>query len=517
MKKALILLCALALTAGAFALPVAKKAPQVNPIQNAPQEGIDAYYTWTSPTAFLALNTGGSDYQLVLFDQNDKVTIGLIFTAKSANSLAGTYILGDSEFGGGQKANSFLYGTDTKIVRYGKVTLTYRGQNPTTTADIYDIVASELLVLDEQAQQVIAYSFSGTIEGQAVWKDKYEADPTNYEARITLSETAPQASVELTVYNPQVDKSTISKGYWSIMGANYDYNNYPTAYQAEIYCAANGSDILGTYIASDFSFVDDDNNPLCGASLFTTNDDWKNYSEIEIASATGTVKKGANNTTQYEFYLTDKSNKVYHITMIEGLNTNQDIIYYDTNEDFYAQFFTEQVVPFTTDGYHKQEGNLHTTEVEAMDAVNAKYLDMVFYANRTDEAYTIPQGRYTISNIAGANTIKAGFVTVNGNDVSQGGAMAAQMISNTEIDKVRYIVSGTADVTNNEGTMYIEFNGSNSLYRTVSFTITLNLFTVGLDEVNMDEVNDGEKMMIDGQLYIKRGDNLYNAQGKIVK
>ena len=95
--------------------------------------------------------------------------------------------------------------------------------------------------------------------------------------------------------------------------------------------------------------------------------------------------------------------------------------------------------------------------------------------------------------------------------------MAAQMISNTEIDKVRYIVSGTADVTNNEGTMYIEFNGSNSLYRTVSFTITLNLFTVGLDEVNMDEVNDGQKMMIDGQLYIKRGDNLYNAQGKIVK
>ncbi|MBP5477271.1 MAG: hypothetical protein J6Y00_06270 [Paludibacteraceae bacterium] len=516
MKKVTSLLCAMVLAVSAFALPVVKKAPQLTPIQKSVQEGEpDAYYQFTTPTDFVALQYGGGtgDYVLFLYANNQPVAQLSIKTA-SDNSLAGTYTLGTY---GGQSYNSALYqGNNTLTVEYGIVTLKYKGQ-ASTTEDIYEIVASQLLVAD--GEKVISYSFAGTIVGLAAWKDYYvecNQSGTNCDkARITLTESTQQSAVEITILNPQKDLSSFSEGYWFVMGAD-NVNNYPALYQAEIYCYAYGSDIYGAYSEADFKFYDDNQQPFCGASLYTSTDDWNTYSEIEIASATGTVTKGSNNTTRYEFFLKDKANKVYHVTMVEGISTTQPIVYYDTNEDFYASFLTEHVIPFTSEGYHKQEGNLFLTEIEALDAISAKYVDLVFYANQKDPAYTIPQGRYSISSIAAANTIKAGYVTESGNNVSYGGAMAARLVSQNSIDMVRYIVSGTADVTHDNGTLNIDFKGSNSLYRTVNFAVSLSLFT-GIEEVNMDEVKDGQKMMIDGQLYIKRGENLYNAQGAVVK
>ena len=132
---------------------------------------------------------------------------------------------------------------------------------------------------------------------------------------------------------------------------------------------------------------------------------------------------------------------------------------------------------------------------------------------------TIPAGRYSVSDKNVAATMQKGEMYDDGQYLNFNSSYAAILgVENGKlyIDKGFLITDGTADVTNADGKLYIVVNGSNSYYRTVQFTIGVPPVT-GIEEVNMDEVKDGQKMMIDGQLYIKRGENLYNAQGIVVK
>lgn len=526
MKKVTSLLCAMVLAVSAFALPVVKKAPQLTPIQKSVQEGEpDAYYQFTTPTDFVALQYGGGtgDYVLFLYANNQPVAQLSIKTA-SDNSLAGTYTLGTY---GGQSYNSALYqGNNTLTVEYGIVSIKYVGQLPTTTEDIYEIVASQLLVVN--GEQIISYSFSGTVVGLAAWKDYYIDCNKNGQncdkARITLNDgNANSTFAEVSVINPDVDRTHMNEAdaYWSIYGAGYDLKTGTVAYSAEVAVWANGSNIEGAYSASDIvKWIGDNEEDIYGAFLSKTTDNGKTWTSIDVKSATVAVSKGQGNTYQYDIYMTDNSNKVYHFSMLENVNTSNPLVYYDSNNDFYAAFALENVTPFTGDAVG-QDGMNYFTEVEAYDTYSGNYADMRFFANRVDDVIRIPAGRYSFASNKAANTVEAAYLTVDnqGNITSEGGAWVAsnlvvqggKMVSGD----CRYIISGTADVINSNGTLYIEVKGSNSLYRTVNFTIG-TLYT-GIEEVNMDEVKDGQKMMIDGQLYIKRGENLYNAQGAVVK
>lgn len=525
MKKVTALLCALALTAGAFALPVVKKAPQLTPIQKSVQEGEpDAYYQFTTPTDFVALQYGGGtgDYVLFLYANNQPVAQLSIKTA-SDNSLAGTYTLGTY---GGQSYNSALYqGTNTLTVEYGIVTLKYKGQSPTTTEDIYEIVASQLLVVN--GEQIISYSFSGTIVGLAAWKDYYLNCNRNGQdcdkARITLTETPVATVAEVTCFEPEVDRTTIStQQYWTIGGGAYDSkSNYTVAYSATVSFFANGTAVEGAYGANDVvNFLDDNEQNVYGAFLSKTTDNGNTWTDLDVKAATATVTKSQNNVYLYDIYITDSSNKLYHFIMHENLNTSNSLIYYDSNNDFYAAFALESLSPFTGEAVG-QEGMNYFTEVEAYDTYTGNYAYMKFFANRVDDVIRIPVGRYSFSFNKAANTVEAAYLTTDaqGNVTSEGGAWVASnlVVQNNQMvsGECRYIVSGTAEVTNANGALYIVVSGSNSLYRTVNFTIGNP--PTGIEEVNMDEVKDGQKMMIDGQLYIKRGDNLYNAQGAVVK
>ena len=528
MKKVTSLLCALVLAISAFALPVVKKAPQLKPIQKAVMDengGPDAYYQFTTPTDFVALQYGGGtgDYVIWLYANNQPVAQLSIKTA-SDNSIAGTYILGTY---GGQSYNSALYqGNNTLTVEYGVVSLKYKGQLPTTTEDIYEIVASQLLVVN--GEQIISYSFSGTVVGLAAWKDYYvECNQTGNncdKARITLNDgTNNSTFAEISVINPKVDRTSISTdGYWGIMGAGYDSKSNGVAYNAEVYVLADGSNFEGAYSSSDIvKFIDDNEQEMYGAFLSKSTDDGKNWSEIDVKSATVTVSKIQGNMYEYDIYVTDNSNKVYHFVMTENVNTSNALVWYDSSNDFYAAFTVDQVTPFTEQDITGMENGMNYTYVEAYDSYTGNYAVLQFYANRVDDMIRIPAGRYSFAGNKGSNTVLAAYMTVDnqGNITSEGGAWVAsnlvvqggQMVSGD----VRYIVSGTADVANANGQLYIVVSGSNSLYRTVNFTIGQP--ATGIEEVNMDNVQDGQKMMIDGQLYIKRGENLYNAQGAVVK
>ena len=273
-------------------------------------------------------------------------------------------------------------------------------------------------------------------------------------------------------------------------------------------------------IADVVKFIVDEENNEYGAYLSKSTDMGKNWEDIEVKEATATVTKQQGNIYQYDIYITDKSNKVYHFVMMENVNTSNPVTMYDSSNDFYAAFALEHLTPFTGEAIG-QDGSNYFTEVEAYDTYNGNYAVMVFYANRVDDVILIPDGRYSFASNKAANTVLAAFINTDnqGNVTSEGGAWVASNLvvqgGNIVSGDIRYIVSGTADVTNSNGTLYIEVKGTNSLYKTIHFTIG-TLYT-GIEEVNMDEVKDGQKMMIDGQLFIKRGENLYNAQGIVVK
>ena len=457
-----------------------RAAVPAQPTQKAPQQdGIDAYYQFTTPTDFIALQFGGGtgDYGIHLYDANSQLIAQLNIKTDSDNSIAGTYTIGTN---GGQSYNSALFqGGNTFAVEYGVVSLKYKGQSPTTTEDIYEIVASQLLVTN--GNKIISYSFSGTINGKAAWKDYYIDCNNNGQncdiARIPLNDGNNKSTfAEVNVINPEVDRTKISTdGYWGIMGIGYDTkSNASVAYRAEMYVFVHGSDIAGAYTASDIVKLTGNNN---GALLYKSTDNGKNWSHIEVKSAIVTVIKMQHNMYEYDIYMTDNSNRVYHFVMTENVNTSNPLVYYDSSNDFYAIFTQEQITPFTNNGYTGMEDGKYFTDVETYDTQTGNYAILRFYSKRVDGVIRIPAGRYSIANNKGENTVLASFMTIDtqGNITDKGGA---QCISDLVVqDKqrvsgdVRYIVSGTVDVTESYGQLYIEVNGYNSLYRTIHFTI----------------------------------------------
>ena len=483
----LMLLLSLSLSAqGGKAVPVkpVHKAPQLTPIQRTVLAAgdPDAYYQFTTPTDFVALQYGGGtgDYVLFLYDANNQPVAQLSIKTASDNSLAGTYTLGT--YGGQSKISALYQGNNTLTVEYGVVSLKYKGQLPTTKEDIYEIVASQLLVAE--GEKIISYSFAGTIVGLAAWKDYYIDCNKNGQncdkARITLNESPVATVAEVTCFEPEVDRTHISTDqYWTISGSAYDAkSNYTVTYSATVSFFANGTTVEGAYGTNDVvNFVDDNEQNLYGAFLSKSTDYGNTWADIDVKAATATVTKTQNNVYQYDIYITDNSNKVYHFSMLENVNTSNPLVYYDSPNDFYAAFASENVTPFTGE-YVGQEGNNYFTIVEAYDTHSGNYAYLKFYANRVDDVIRIPEGRYTFASNKSANTIEAAYMTIDnqGNITSKGGAWVA---SNSVVQggqkvsgEARYIVSGTADVKkNSDGTMYIEVNGTNSLGRTICFTI----------------------------------------------
>ncbi|MCR4664549.1 MAG: hypothetical protein K5660_04195 [Paludibacteraceae bacterium] len=509
MKKITALLCALVLAIGAFALPANRKAAPVEPIKKAAQ----ADYQYTSPVNFVAINNEGSagDYVIYLYDANGTLMALADINTGNNNSLAGVYNVGTE---GGQSYPSALYSGGQKYaVNYGRLSLTYRGKSAETDEDIYDLVASGWEVSD--GQNVSSYKFAGTVSGYAAWKTYYSSCTNNQtdcdKARITLTETAPSTVAEISCFgnNIEVDQSKItSNEYWILDGTGY--NEQGTA-AYELYVTLYGDQLAGSYTKDDVATYENGN---LAAGLYTSTNpsDQNSWTEIELSQVYGTVTQESNVAYRMDFYAVDKSNKVYHFVMFYGYTTSNTMMY-DCDKDFHAAFALESMTPLTTTNCGTYNG-LQYFNVEVQSAT--QYANLLFFAQRTDEVITIPAGRYSVSSNNVAGTMQAGEIMEEGGQAFANSSYAADIVSGNMLDNYRFIVDGTAEVQNANGNLYIVVKGTNTFYRIVELTIGTPPVT-GFEEINMNVVQDGQKMMIDGQLYIKRGENLYNAQGAVVK
>lgn len=512
MKKVLSLLCVLALAISASAAPIKRVATLGSVTPN--QKAVMVDNQVTSPVSFTAVrldqnNSTAGVFKIYFYDANDKPIARADIKTGSDTKLAGVYSI--------ETTSIIAYGGHYYSVTGGNLSMISRGTSAATGEDIYDVVASGWeLTLQGQTS---TFGFSGQVAGIAAWEgflascNNGNTDDCN-KARITLTET-PVSAIELfgTITDNNIEPVTIENyPFWSLFAYGYPSDS-ERVYYLDVTFSGNANNIIGSYTKADLAL----NNGKFAATLLYAEDgifdDENNIKEIELSDFYGTVTKETNATNVYrlDFYAV-ANNTIYHFVLYKGV-TITETSNYDVDEDFHASFALTEVTPFS-----KENGTLDTYNgltYFIVDAKNAtQSTQLLFFTNHVDETIGIPAGRYTVSSNEAVGVMQAGEILEEDGQRYPNPSFAYDTKNGNNY--YRFITSGTADVQNANGALYILVKGMNTFYRTVEITVGVPPIT-GIDEVKMDEVQDGQKMMIDGQLYIKRGDNLYNAQGKVVK
>ncbi len=509
MKKVLTLLCAVVLTISANALPTVKRIQNdVRPILKSTTAN-----NLTTPESLVAFYITGQDYnyQVVFYDATGSVCATAYLKTGSSNSIAGVYDVGvvNNQYNGYVKIKGTQY-----WIKRGSLTLQYS----TTTSNIYvgnvqelmyNVYASGLQLMDTQGNDIQGeYAFSGQVTAFGVANySNYQSclqSTTNCEsALLQLSEQKINAvevecdeiNYELKYTAAHSDEEYEYPATWTMWTVGID--NQGKYYQTNITSIGEqASGNVGSYASG-----------YCTADLHIADELEGTYQEIEIASAYGTVSKVQNNGLKYDFYLTAKSGTIYHILLYVNVTW---VNYMESDVDYFTSF--------ATDHMQIQSGDMESAPgVKWFYVVlnNGKeYAAMYFFANTIDEEITIPARPYMISPSNTSGTVQAN-TGVESNPLDEPSYIGKVVNANT-IDEISFMVDGSVTVTKVTDHAYIQVNAKNSLGRVIKFTVGEPPIT-GIEEVKMEEVNDGQKLMIDGKLYIKRGDNLYNAQGAVVK
>lgn len=134
-------------------------------------------------------------------------------------------------------------------------------------------------------------------------------------------------------------------------------------------------------------------------------------------------------------------------------------------------------------------------------------LALYFYAEEADPEIVIPEGIYYIDN-------SQDYYTVNASDGSIGTYPSFFATHNgMGFTSMYFLVSGTVEVKNKQGKLYMEINATNS-YNVPAHIIYDASLTSDVDNIDSYQRDaDNHKRIIDGQLFIFRNDAVYNAIG----
>ena len=127
-----------------------------------------------------------------------------------------------------------------------------------------------------------------------------------------------------------------------------------------------------------------------------------------------------------------------------------------------------------------------------------------FYVEYIDEDIVIPEGEYTIDD-------SDDYWSVVKGDGSLGKSFYATH-DGEYFTSLYFLVAGTVEVIKNvDNTLRFEVNAFNSY--DVPIHIVYNAFGTSIDDVNINNVTNVKKMMIDGQLVIVRNGKSFNLMG----
>lgn len=268
------------------------------------------------------------------------------------------------------------------------------------------------------------------------------------------------------------------------------------------------ADIPGTYIndglfggftGKNYDFIN-----FIGGSYSTYiakwNADKNDYDvlSIEKGNATVTMDEEQNVTLVGTFIARDGVQ--YHIT----LTTKVDIPRLDNDMTEGAIDCVLTGNDITLEDKTAENGSIFF-DVMTDNALMALY----FYAEEADPEIVIPEGTYYIDDTQD-------YFTVNASDGSIGTYPSFYATHNgKDFTSMYFFVSGTVEVKNKNGKLYMEINARNS-YNVPAHIIYDGSATTGLMDTQIP-IPDTRKTIQNGQLFILRNGKTYNMVGQSVK
>ena len=140
---------------------------------------------------------------------------------------------------------------------------------------------------------------------------------------------------------------------------------------------------------------------------------------------------------------------------------------------------------------------------------NNALMALYFYAEAADPEIVIPEGTYYIDDTQD-------YFTVNASDGSIGTYPTFYATHNgMDFTSMYFFVSGTVEVVNKQGKLYMEINARNS-YNVPAHIIYDGSVTTGMLDTRIP-TPDTQKVLRDGQLLIIRNGNAFNLMGARVQ
>lgn len=140
---------------------------------------------------------------------------------------------------------------------------------------------------------------------------------------------------------------------------------------------------------------------------------------------------------------------------------------------------------------------------------NNELMALYFYAEEADPEIVIPEGTYYIDNSEDYFSVKASDGSIGMYPTFYATHDGGNFTS------MYFFVSGTVDVQNKQGKLYMEINARNS-YNVPAHIVYDGSATTGLSDTHIS-TSDTQKVLRDGQLLIIRNGNAFNLMGARVQ
>lgn len=323
-------------------------------------------------------------------------------------------------------------------------------------------------------------------------------DSVQYNVRLWYAVPTPTQTIDLgEITDTKFVNAMATMGVYQLVGATAD-STYTLAF-----CAEAPMDVEGEY----------ENNGMFQSNLraqytWIKEKATGRYLSVMKAKVTVTMDQTTGEINAGGYYICDDE-KQYNFTLKAQYERRH--IAYDMQDTPLDLTFTSQTHAFTIDTEYLNEG---AVLFEAIGKQNADYLILQFLLDpaEIDPKTAIYAGEYTIDDSYVAGTVTAG--DFNGTSIypSFFGKISSQGISTKGL---YFLVEGTVTVEKlNNSDLHIVLEALNSYE--VPVKIDINTATTDLDHAEAQPA-ETRKFLKDGQLFIRRGENIYSVLGNAVK
>ena len=237
----------------------------------------------------------------------------------------------------------------------------------------------------------------------------------------------------------------------------------------------------------------------------------KDYDEYAVQKGTMTVKQEGDIVTAVASFICDNAVQ-YDLTFITQY-TREHLAFDSEEGEVDYTYAPESYYEFTTD-YVESHNQLY---FDILAADNSNVTAMVFFVDHVDSDITVPEGVYTINSSMELGTVYASpGVAVGGGPIQSYFCYTIEKEDGIHYDQegLYCLVDGTVTVKKVNGKLSIDVDAYNSY--DLSVKLHFNAAQTAVEDITIDNTNIS-KRLINGQLFIIRNGETYNANGALVK